>query len=373
MPTSQWKVRAATIAAVVVTLLATAFAGYEVQPGDTLAEIAAEHGVSTQSLADANDISNPNRIFVGQVLTIPGENGQGSQTHTVAYGETLGTIAWNYGTSVSRLSDANGISNPNRIYPGQTLVIPGTNQPGPSDTPRTHRVQPGESLALIAGRYGVTVEQIKEANGITDGNLIFVGSTLNIDTPVELTSFDPEVSTSPATHTVASGDSLGAIASRYNVALDDIISQNGIANPDLIRIGQVIELPGAGGWRCPVPGADFFNDWGFPRSGGRTHKGNDLFAPRGTPVVAPVDGFVHHYTGTVGGLQFRLEGDDGHRYIGTHLDAFGASGQVQAGDIIGFVGDTGNAIGSRPHLHFEIHPNRGEAINPYPTVAEACR
>lgn len=375
MPRLRPIVRTTAIAAVVLSMLATALSGYEVQPGDTLAEIAAEHGVSTRELADANDITNPDRIFVGQVLLIPGASGEPAQAHTVAFGDTLGTIAYQYGTSVSAISDANGISNPNRIFPGQVLVIPSA-QPGPagaSSTPRTHTVRAGESLAVIAGRYGVTVQQLKDANGITNGNLIFVGSTLNIDIPSELASFDPEISTSPASHVVAAGDSLGAIASQYNVPLDQLVEHNAIDDPNLIRVGQVIELPGAGGWRCPVPGANFFNDWGFPRAGGRTHQGNDLFAPRGTPVLAPVAGYVHHYNGSIGGLQFRLDGEDGHRYIGTHLDAFGESGQVEAGAIIGFVGDTGNAIGSRPHLHFEIHPDRGAAVNPFPTLDAACR
>lgn len=372
MPNSRSIIRTLAIAAVAASLLFAAMSGYEVREGDTLAEIAAEHGVSTQALADANDLANPNRIFVGQVLTIPGENGSPDRTHTVAWGDTLGTIAFEYSTTVSHISAANGIANPNRIYPGQVLLIPTGSVTAPSANPRTHTVRAGESLATIASRYGVSVEQIREANGITNANLIFVGSTLAIDTPVEVASFDPEISASPVSHVVEAGDSLGAIASRYNVSLDQIIAQNGIANPNLITIGQLIELPGASGWRCPVPGGTFFNDWGFPRSGGRTHQGNDIFAPRGTAVVAPVAGFVHHYTGTVGGLQFRLEGEDGHRYIGSHLDAFGESGQVGAGAVIGFVGDSGNAIGSRPHLHFEVHPGRGDAINPFPTLAEAC-
>lgn len=374
MPNSRSIVRTLAVSAVAASMLVAAMSGYEVQEGDTLAEIAATHDVSTQELIDANDISNPNRIYVGQVLTIPGEDGGTDRLHTVAWGDTLGTIAWQYGTSVSTISGANGISNPNRIYPGQVLVIPSaeSGSAAPGGAHRTHTVQAGESLATIAARYGVSVDQVKVANGITNGNLIFVGSTLHIDPPEELAAFTPEVSSAPATHVVATGDSLGAIASSYGVALDQIVSLNAINNPDLIRVGQVLDLPGAGGWRCPVPGSSFFNDWGFPRSGGRTHVGNDLFAPRGTPVYAPVAGFVHHYTGTVGGLQFRLEGDDGHRYIGTHLEAFGESGDVRAGAVIGFVGDSGNAIGSRPHLHFEIHPNRGEPINPYPTLAEAC-
>jgi murein DD-endopeptidase MepM/ murein hydrolase activator NlpD len=114
------------------------------------------------------------------------------------------------------------------------------------------------------------------------------------------------------------------------------------------------------------------NDWGFPRSGGRFHEGNDLFAPRGTPAVATVSGEVVQKTGKIGGNQVKLFGDDGVSYYYTHLDAFGASGRVQAGDVIGYVGTSGNAAGGTPHVHFEIHPGDGAAINPYPRVSAVC-
>lgn len=98
-----------------------------------------------------------------------------------------------------------------------------------------------------------------------------------------------------------------------------------------------------------------------------------MFAPRGTPVLAPVSGFVHQIEGTIGGIQFRLEGDNGNRYIGTHMDSFGKSGKVVAGEVIGYVGDSGNAKGSNPHLHFEIALNRTETVNPYPYLVPACK
>jgi murein DD-endopeptidase MepM/ murein hydrolase activator NlpD len=89
--------------------------------------------------------------------------------------------------------------------------------------------------------------------------------------------------------------------------------------------------------------------------------------------MAPVSGRVEFTIGLVGGLQFRLFGDDGATYIGSHMDSFGASGYVAAGTVIGTVGDSGNAKGSRTHLHFEIHPDDGAAVNPYPYLEEACR
>lgn len=128
----------------------------------------------------------------------------------------------------------------------------------------------------------------------------------------------------------------------------------------------------SGTWICPVQGPHSFVDsWGAPRSGGRRHRGVDMMAARHTPVVAPVSGTVAHRSNRIGGMSFHLNGDDGHYYYGTHLQAYGQSGRVEAGTVIGYVGDTGNARGN-PHLHFEIHPNGGSAVNPTPTVRAHC-
>ncbi len=124
---------------------------------------------------------------------------------------------------------------------------------------------------------------------------------------------------------------------------------------------------------CPVDGThSFIDSWGFARSGGRRHQGVDILAAIGTPVVAPVSGRVEHSSNSIGGRSFRLFGDDGNYFYGTHLSAYGASGQVRAGEVIGYVGDDGNAAGI-PHLHFEIHPGgRGNPINPYIDSAAVC-
>ncbi|HUR76706.1 MAG TPA: M23 family metallopeptidase [Acidimicrobiales bacterium] len=137
------------------------------------------------------------------------------------------------------------------------------------------------------------------------------------------------------------------------------------------KTGQRVLARGA--WVCPVQGARAFsNDWGNPRSGGRRHKGNDIFSSTGTPVVAPVAGTVTHRSGGLGGLAFYLRGADGNTYYGAHLRTFGASGRVGQGQVIGSVGTTGNARGGAAHLHFEIHPGGGAAVNPYGTLRAYC-
>jgi murein DD-endopeptidase MepM/ murein hydrolase activator NlpD len=133
-------------------------------------------------------------------------------------------------------------------------------------------------------------------------------------------------------------------------------------------------IAGNGGWMCPVQGPRAFtNDWGQPRSGGRRHQGTDILSPRGTPVVASVGGTVRGHNSSLGGISYYLNGDDGNTYFGTHLDSLsGASGRVSQGTVLGYVGNTGNARGGPTHLHFEIHPGGGAAVNPYPTLAQHC-
>ena len=126
---------------------------------------------------------------------------------------------------------------------------------------------------------------------------------------------------------------------------------------------------------CPVKGDhNFIDSWGFARSGGRRHKGVDILASTGTPIVAPVTGRVEYRSNSVGGRSFHLWDELGNYYYGTHLSGYGdVVGEVQAGQVIGYVGDDGNAAGI-PHLHFEIHPGgRGSAaINPFPDTASVC-
>ena len=130
---------------------------------------------------------------------------------------------------------------------------------------------------------------------------------------------------------------------------------------------------------CPVVGPTTFTDtWLAPRSGGRRHKGVDIFAPAGAEVVAPVAGTVRYDNDRLGGLAFTLWGDDGTYFYGAHLLRFGPlAGRVDAGAPLGAVGTTGNAVGTPPHLHFEIHPDRrpGEParpVNPTPATKAAC-
>ena len=205
------------------------YASHTVQPGDTLFRVALTYGIDMNELARANEISDPTRIFVGQVLMIPGvQPVTGGETvsnplvatapisHTVRRGESLGIIAQRYGVTIDQILRANNIPNMNRIYPGQVLqiwasdlsvpiseatqpeasvplptlpsdiinvpepeqVTPSTPQPAANEV--RHVVRQGEYLSQIARNYGVTWTSIAEANNITDPNRIYAGMTLRI-------------------------------------------------------------------------------------------------------------------------------------------------------------------------------------------------
>jgi murein DD-endopeptidase MepM/ murein hydrolase activator NlpD len=128
------------------------------------------------------------------------------------------------------------------------------------------------------------------------------------------------------------------------------------------------------GFVFPVPPpVKFWDDWGQPRSGGRTHEGNDIIAPWGTPIVAVESGVVARIgQNDLGGSVLWLKGLSGTTYYYAHLGQYAPAmvpgTPVVAGTVIAFVGQTGNAIFSVPHLHFEVHPNSGSAVDPYPLL-----
>ncbi len=347
---------------------------YTVQRGDTLAEIAAAHGTTATKLAALNGLRHPDLILVGQQLVVDGSGGSGG-AYTVRSGDTLGTIASRHGTSISKLVAANSLRNPNLIRIGQKLQVPagggsGTRVQAPAGGATSHVVRPGETINGIAHRYGISSSQLVAANGLT-GGVVYIGQQLLLEPP---TGSGP--SGGGGTYTVRSGETLSGIALRHGTSIRALRDLNGIKDVDTVRIGQRLQVPGAGGagaMVCPVQGGvTVMNDWGFPRSGGRFHEGNDLFAPRGRAALATVSGTVVQTVGRIGGNQVKLFGDDGVHYYYTHLDGFGAQGRVAAGAVVGYVGSTGNAAGGATHVHFEIHPGGGAAVNPYPRVAAAC-
>ena len=128
------------------------------------------------------------------------------------------------------------------------------------------------------------------------------------------------------------------------------------------------------GYAFPVHrGYSYGDDWGAPRRFTGRHQGTDIFAPAGTPVIAVADGRLNRVgTRAVPGNRLWLRSRRRDTYFYAHLSAFSEEArngaEVRAGDVLGFVGTTGDAERTPPHLHFEIHPEGGDAVNPYPFV-----
>jgi peptidoglycan LD-endopeptidase LytH len=142
---------------------------------------------------------------------------------------------------------------------------------------------------------------------------------------------------------------------------------------------------------CPVGQPYAYGDgFGAPRYAGgyHLHAGVDIIAPSGTPIYATFDGYATQNPNSLGGLAVEVHGAPGYTY-NAHLSSYSdhSTGAVQAGDVIGYVGDSGDALGGVPHDHFEFHPNTmpsdwpesyygykviGSALNPYPLVVDAC-
>ena len=200
--------RAAALAAV-FSIGASATAGaatHTVVPGDTLSAIADSYGVGQSVLIALNNISNPNLIRVGQLLQLPASVSSPTptstpappapsakpSTYTIRAGDTLTGIAIGLGVSLTELAQANGISDPNRIYVGEVLVVPGRSSSSNGGTSGgsgggatsgssvEHVVLSGETLGGIADNYGVDLGSLASANNISDPNMIRVGQRLAI-------------------------------------------------------------------------------------------------------------------------------------------------------------------------------------------------
>lgn len=121
----------------------------------------------------------------------------------------------------------------------------------------------------------------------------------------------------------------------------------------------------------PVKGRKFADTWGAARSGGRRHEGVDIFAPKGTPVRSTTDGIViKRGTNRLGGKVVGIQGPGAWHYY-AHLKKFAGAKlykKVRAGEVIGYVGDTGNAKKTPPHLHYGVYTTQYGAVNPYPLI-----
>lgn len=172
-------------------------------------------------------------VTLSQLMNRPGQ-GTGT-TYTVRSGDTLYSIARRYGVTVNQLAQANNIQNTNLIRVGQIIIIPGTSTPTPPPTTSSYTVRAGDTLYSIATRHNTTVSELVRLNNLSNPNLIRVGQVLRISG----TTTPPPAATR---YTVRAGDTLYSIARRYNTTVARLVQANNISNPNLLRIGQVLTI-----------------------------------------------------------------------------------------------------------------------------------
>jgi len=430
-----------------------------VQRGENLFRIALNYGLTTEEVAQVNGITDPTSILVGQRLIIPVGGVPAAQTpaepieHQVQAGETLASIATLYSLTVEDLARRNGITNPNTIFVGQVLTVgentADPNTPVQSTATSTHIVQRGETLFTIATSYGTSVEVIQSLNEISNASVIFVGqellipadeaqpSAVNFPAPITAVDVLPLAFTEGETGRVRVVTSSAAtiIGTFLNTALAVTTEENGTIHTMLIgvpvgtapniytmlltvtSVAGIVELPiniqvsGAGYGtqfitlpedRLPLltpaveenelsilqgvtdrytPERYFNGPFGLPAAAamnsafGATrsynngvaqsvHTGADFAAAPGAAVLAAAPGRVALAdTLNIRGISVIIDHGWGIYTNYSHMaERYVELGQfVETGDVIGAVGSTGRSTGA--HLHWELWVN-GVPVDP---------
>ena len=202
---------------------------YIVKKGDSLWSIASKNNTTVDNIKKLNNLSS-NNLSVGQVLKLSydakKEDIKESNIYTVKKGDSLWLIANKYGTTVDELKSANKLKS-NTLSIGQTLIIPEKKE---NTNKISYVVKKGDSLWLIANKYDTTVEKIKSTNNLKS-NTLSIGQVLVIPSSSEF-----------ITYTVKKGDSLWLIANKYNTTVDNIKKLNNLSSNNL-QINQKLILP----------------------------------------------------------------------------------------------------------------------------------
>ena len=258
---------------------------YTVRAGDSLTSVAATHGLTVGQLASYNNLANDAHILIGQRLwlvagkvkrqpvsaqqtsqaTQSTKNNQSTATHRVQSGESLTAIARRYNISLHALAKENGLSVTDGVLIGQTLKLPSdaktanttmanTSSSPSVNKPESYTVRAGDSLTSVAATHGLTVGQLASYNNLANDAHILIGQRLWLVAgkvkrqPVSAQQTSQATQStknnqSTATHRVQSGESLTAIARRYNISLHALAKENGLSVTDGVLIGQTLKLP----------------------------------------------------------------------------------------------------------------------------------
>jgi len=315
--------------------------------------------------------------------------GSGNAAYVAAAGDSWFAIAERAGTTVSKLLAANDAGADDVLLAGDTLCLPSGSTPITSCPGGVYTVGGGDSWFAIATGAGVPLASLLDSNGASVDRAIHPGDEICLPAGAKPAATG-QSSSGGKTYTVAAGDSWFGIAGRASTTLRSLLEANDATERTVLLPGDRIRLPAGANQpssssapsnaaiqlaSAPVRATCWISDtWRAPRAGGRRHLGVDVLAAEGTYVRAVVDGKLTSRAwdqpGKRAGNAWTLTAADGTYYFYAHMLDFApglkVGSRVSAGDIIGFVGSTGNTDVS--HLHFEVHPRGGSAINPYPIV-----
>ncbi len=206
-------------------------------------------------------------LMISVLMSVGSAAVMAQQVHVVQRGENLFGIAQQYGRTMNEVAAANNLFPPYIIHAGNRLTIPAAGGAAPAPAPSQQPAQPaqpagesayivqrGETLAIIAARFNTTYFVLAEMNGIPDPNILNVGQVLRVPAPAGTTAAPapaesggtaPAPQPSTGQYIVKRGDSLAIIAANFGINYFELAQLNGIANPDVLRVGQVLQVPGA--------------------------------------------------------------------------------------------------------------------------------
>ncbi|WP_078380479.1 LysM peptidoglycan-binding domain-containing protein [Sutcliffiella halmapala] len=307
---------------------------YHVLPGDTLWSLSKTFNTSVDFIKKGNSLKS-DTLQLNQKLIIP------KAFHTVAVGDYLSVLARDYNSSVAAIREANNLTSDN-VRLGQLLLIPVlVNQKGSSSSPaptqppaqeetKTYTVVSGDSLSVIAKRFGVSLETIRSANNLSS-DVIRVGQNLIIPSG-NLTSTTPEKPINNPVHTVIAGESLSVIAKHYGVTVDALRTTNNLKS-DILQLGQILILPKNNGNSTPVPDP----------------TPEPVQTPKPTPEPAPAQPNTT-YTVVAGDNLWKIA-----QLLGTTIDALRSTNNLQTDNL-----QIGQTL---------IIPTGGEQVTPSQPVA----
>ncbi|MBU8915078.1 LysM peptidoglycan-binding domain-containing protein [Bacillus sp. FJAT-29953] len=327
-------------------LLSIAYAGaahadtYKVQKGDTLSKIANTYKTTINDIKSLNGLSS-DLIYAGQTLQIPGPGASAAPalapspsvqpaataTYTVVKGDALIKIANRFSVTVGELQQWNSLSG-TLIFPGQVLKVsnpnaggapapapvvvvpppaPSTPAPAPSAAAtQDYTIVPGDSLSKIALKFGTTVSQLKSLNGLSS-DMIYAGQTLKVPgqsdaaqpsapavpaPPAPVTP--PPAATDVSDYVIKSGDTLGAIAAKFNITIQDLKALNNLTY-DMIYAGQTLKVPGQ--TSVPAPAGDLGAQM---ISVGKSLMGIPYAWGGSTPAGFDCSGFIYYVANQAG-------------------------------------------------------------------------